>query len=74
MFIKGDLRNLKNKEIVKMTVVLKDGTEKRWSTTSSRLDDNGNSFRFFIENLRNVFGEENLKEVNLEEGRAFIYF
>lgn len=69
-----DLGNLKNKEVVKMKVMLKDGSVKSWSTAGHCLDDNGNSFRFFIENLRNVFGEENLKEVNLEEGRAFIYF
>jgi len=74
MFTTGDLRNLKNKEIVKMTVVLKDGTEKGWSTAGSRLDDNTNSFKFFIENLKEVFGEENLKEINLESGRAYIHF
>ena len=74
MFTTGDLRGLKNKEIVKMKVMLKDRSMKSWSTAGHCLDDNGNSFRFFIENLKSVFGEENLKEVNLEEGRAFIYF
>lgn len=74
MFTTGDLRNLKNKETVRMVVTLKDGSSKNWSTAGSRLDDNTNSFRFFIENLRSVFGEENLKEVNLEGGRAFIHF
>lgn len=70
----GDFKNLKEKEIVKMVVTLKDGTTKSWSTAGHCLDDNTNSYRFFIENLENVFGKENLKEVNLESGRAFIYF
>lgn len=74
MFTTGDLKSLKNKEIVKMVITLRDGSNKNWSTAGSRLDDNTNSFRFFIENLKDVFGEENLKEINLEDGRAFIHF
>lgn len=74
MFTTGDLGRLKNKEVVKMIVTLKNGSTKSWSTAGHRLNEDTNSFKSFIENMYNVFGEENLKEINLEDGRAFIHF